>query len=315
MFELAVRVLELLQDRRTLFADSGIDPLGELVDELSDPMQVEALVNLFQVKFALRGPIGRLFRLLSRATVLRQLLLLIGDPKRTPVAIGDLVEVVMELSDDDVDGTVTAPEFLDKPIYLRRVMSELPGRDFARWKPTPRFIRKAIDASDPEIRELGLQLNHPCWSDPGLARDYLVPMAGDPDERIRKLALELLGERHPQMFQDAIRDTLLSRKMGDRTHAELRFLMRIFLDTSDDAAPFLRSLIDTKGWFGGSAREFAKMAAAVLIQAGDEEVRKKIETAQKSFLTAPELKRAYEQILERFGPLPAHQAPSVEEER
>ena len=300
LFEEAVRVLELLHDRRDLFIETEIDPLGELLEELSDPMQIEAMVNMFQAKIELREALGRLFRLLGHQVVLKQILGLLADEKRNVVALSQLMDIVFELVDTATEGLVIAPEYLEKPIYLRRVMGELPDRDFVGWAPTARLIRKAIEAKDPEVRDLALQLEHPCWDDPNLAAQYLVPMADDPDEKIRKLALGLLAEKHNELFRNAIRDTLLARKMGGRTHAELRFLMRIFMDTAPDAAPYLRGLLQTKGWLGSDAREFAKMAAAILVEAGDAEAISHIESARGSLLTAPELKRSYGQILQRF---------------
>jgi hypothetical protein len=300
-FQQAVRILELLHERRELFFDTEVDPLGELVTKLSDPMQIEALVNIFQRRPGERESITRLFLLLGRDNVLQQILGLLADDDRNVVALPQLVDIIFELVDESTETLITAPKYVEQSTYLRRLMSELPDRDFVDWRPTTRLIRRAIDDPDPEVRELGLMLDHPCWDDAGLAQNYLVPMADDADERIRKLALEQLGDKHPELFQEAIRDTILARKMGGRGHAELRFLMRVFLESSPDAPEYLRSLLDTKGWIGKGSREFAKMAAAILIESGDQAGIAKIQEACDSLLTSPELKRSYESSLRRFG--------------
>lgn len=304
-FEQAVRILQLLHDRRDLFIETEIDPLGELIERLSDPMQIEALVHTFQRRPADRDALTNLFELLGHGTVLQRILGLLADPERKVVALSQLVDIVFVLVDETTESMVTAPDFVNESIYLRRLMSELADRDFVEWRPTSRLIRKAIDDDDPEVRELGLMLDHPCWDDVGLAQNYLVPMADDPDERIRKLALEQLGDKHPELFRNAIRDTILARKMGDRSHAELRFLMRVFMESSSQAVDYLRSLLDTKGWIGRGNKEFAKMAAAILIEAGDEEAIATIRAACDSLLTSPELKKSYERSLRRFAATPS----------
>lgn len=314
MFDQAVRILDLLHSRRELFFEAEVDPLGELVEKLSDPMQIEALVNLFQRQIDKREALMRLFILLGPNTVLRQILNLLADGNRQVVALAQLVDLIFELVDDDErERLVTSPKFIESSTYLRRLMSELPERDFINWRPTARLIRKAIDDDEPDVRELALTLKHPCWDDDILADRYLVPMADDPDEGIRKLALELLGEKHPKLFQEAIRDTILARKLGDRTHAELRFLMRVYLDSAPDAPEYLRSLIDVKGWLGGDAVEFAKMAAAVLLEAGDPEALRIVDEVRGKFFTAPSVKKSYEQIVRRFASEELKQASEVSE--
>ncbi len=301
MFEEAVRILELLHDRRELFLDTEIDPLGELIDQLAEPVQIEGLVNLFQLRPDLRQALTRLLKLLGREVLVTQIARLLADPDRKVVAVSELVDILFEAVDDATAHLVTEPGYLDQPIYLKRLMPELVTRDFAAWKPTTVLIHKAIASKDPEVRDLALSLEHPCWDDLELAQQYLVPMANDPDDKIRKLALRMLADKHPAIFKEAISDTVLARKMGNRTHAELRFLMRAFLDSADEGAEFLRSLLEVKGWFGSDATEFAKMAAAILVEAGDMLAVEKIRAAQSSIFTNPELKRSYTQIIQRFG--------------
>lgn len=309
----AVRMLELLHDRRELFVGAAMDPLGELVTKLSDPMQIEALVNIFQVNKATRPSIARLFRLLGRTQVAKQVLNLLADPKRTVVALRELVELLLELNTPEVEPLFTQPALLKQSIYLRRMLSELGGVNFREFAPTTRLIRKALDDEDPQVRELALDLDHPCWNDPEIAAKYLQPMATDPNEGIRRLALKLLGEKHPPLFYECIKDTVMARKLGDRSLAEVRYLMRIVIDNG--GAEHLRALVDVRGWFGGDAIEYAKMAAAVLIEAGDADGIALVQAKARHVLTAPALKKSYQTSLERFlAPAPDAPASAAEED-
>ncbi len=296
-YEQAVRMLELLKDRRELFTGADNDPLGELVEKLSDPMQVDALINLFQRGKHSKAMMG-LFRLLGHVQVTKQVLGLLSNPKRQVVALRQLTDLLFDLYDDEVEGLYTLPEFTKQSIYLRRLLSELTHHDYLEWKPAVRLIRKALDDSDATVRELALGVAHPCWDDTSLATSYLQPMANDVDERIRKLALGLLSERHPTLFRASIHDTILARKMGDRSAGELRYLMRLLLQHEGPAE--LKKLLELRGWFGGDAVEYAKMAAVVLIESGDAESIALIESKIGQFLTAPALKKSFSASLKRL---------------
>lgn len=240
----------------------------------------------------------RLFRLLGHVQVTKQILALLADSKRNVVALRQLTGLLFELFDEEVEGLYTLPEFTSKSIYLRRMLSELPQYDYLTWKPTPRLLRKALEDSDAQVRELALGIDHPCWDDNNLATTYLLPMASDADERIRRAALAVLGEKHPALFKQSVHDTIVARKIGDRTLAELRYLLRLVLQ--NEGPNELRPLLEIRGWFGSDAIEYAKMAAMVLIESGDEDAIAAIEAKSNQLLTSPALKKSYTASLQRF---------------
>lgn len=301
-FTQATRILELLHDRRELFTDPEVDPLGRLIDDLSDPLQLEALIHTLQKNPEQRGPIVKLLLLLGPDLVQRQVLNLIADDSRNVVAMSQLMDVVIEATTPHNEHQILHKELLAKPTYLRRLLRELSGRAPGEFSPTPRLLRAALLSDDLEVTEAGLKIDHPVWSDQVIAEKYLIPMARRHEEEIRKYAMERLSEYHPKTFRNVIRETIEARDSQGRTFAEVRFLMRMYLESNEEeAVADLRSMLDVKGWLSKSKRDFAKMAAAVLIERGDDVALEKVRQAADSRWTASDLKLSYSTTLKRYA--------------
>jgi len=302
MFEQARRVLELLHDRRKLFQQSEIDPLGALIEKLSDPLQLEALLHILQKNTKARDSLVKLLLLLGPAKVLKQILTLLADDKRKVVAIAQLVDVIMAAVTTENESQLMAPELTRTTVYFTRLLGELADRDLSAFGPAPRLIRAALATESKDAQAAALHLNHDVFRDRVLAEKYLVPLSQQTDEELRKAAFEKLGTYHPELFRNSIRDNLLTREFKGRTHAELRFLMRIFLESSDEAPTTLRTMVDIAGWFPKGHREFAKMAAAVLLENQDLTTKDIALKRASAFWTHPDLRRSYRESLGNFAP-------------
>lgn len=302
LYEQARRVLELLHDRRKLFQQSEIDPLGVLIERLSDPLQLEALLHTLQKNTKARDSLVKLLLLLGPAKVLKQVLTLLADEKRKVVAIAQLVDVILAAVSTENEGQLMAPELTHSTVYFTRLLGELADRDLSAFGPAPRLIRAALATDSKEAQAAALHLKHDVFRDQVLAEKYLVPLSQQTDEELRKVAFEKLGSYHPELFKNSIRDNLLTREFKGRTHAELRFLMRIFLESSDEAPATLRSMVDLAGWFPSGHREFAKMAAAVLLENHDLTTKEIVLKRASAFWTHPDLKRSYKESLGNFAP-------------
>jgi hypothetical protein len=303
LFAQAARVLELLHDRKELFANLDYDPMGDLINELSDPMRLEALIYMMQTNTAKRHELVSLLLMLGPTKVQWQILQLLSDEKRKVVAIPQMVDVLLKTLQPDNES-----QFLSKEVttatYFKRLLPVLADRDPESFKPMPRLIRAALHLEDREVLKTALLVEHSVWKDDVLADKYLQPLSSHDDEELRKLALRRLGEHHTDRFRAAIRESVLARKFTGRTHAELRFLMRIFLESDGDSAQQLRNLLDTRGWLNKAHREFAKMAAAVLLEFGDEESLAFITERSESATTHADLRDSWKNTLARFsGPL------------
>lgn len=301
MFEQAARILELLHNRRELFSQTAYDPLGDLINELSDPMQLEAMLHTLQVNTKQRDAIVKLLLLLGPSKVLKQILTLFADEKRKVVALPQLVDIVEKAVSTENESMLLAPEYVKSVTYFTRLLGELADRDLSGFSPTPRLIRAALALESAQAQALALSLEHPVFQDLVLAEKYLRPLSLSTNEDLRKNALRKLAEYHPVMFKETIRDSLLAREFRGRTHAELRFLMRVFVESVEEARPMLRSMCDIAGWFKSGHREFAKMAASVLLEFKDPEVQNILTKRSKAFWTHPDLRRSYSQSLTQFG--------------
>lgn len=301
MFAQAARVLELLHDRRDLFSKVDYDPVGELIEELSDPLRLEALVHMMQTQTSKRDELMSLLTMLGPSKVQWQLLLLLADEKRKIVALPQVVELVVATLRPENESQLLAKEIVASPTYFKRILPVLAEKKLEDFKPMARLIRAALHLDDLDVLKAAMTVDHPVWADDVLADKYLQPMATHDNEEIRKLALRRLGEHHAERFRNSIRDSVLARKFTGRTHAELRFLMRIFLESSPDAPATLRQLLQTRGWLNHAHREFAKMAGAILMEVGDAEAISFIRTRAASFWTHPELRQSWQQSLDRFA--------------
>ncbi len=302
MYAQATRILELLHDRRALFTDSDFDPLGDLIEELSDPLRLEALIYTLQKKPGERGALINLLLLLGPDRVQTQVLRLLADDSKNIVAASQLVDVVVQATTPENEHQILNPEFVKNPIYLRRLLRELGNRDAESFSPTPRLIRAALGVEDIETIAAALKIEHPVWSDERIAEKYLMPLAMRQEEEIRKYAMERLSEFHPRTFENVIRDSILARDSQGRSFGEVRFLMRMYLEANEaEAVSHLREMLEVKGWLSESKRDFAKMAAAVLIEHGDEQALQAVREAAESVWVNHDLKRSYTTTLKRFA--------------
>ncbi len=73
--------------------------------------------------------------------------------------------------------------------------------------------------------------------------------------------------------------------------------MRIYLRSDPEAATYLRSLLDTRGWLSKSKREFAHLASSVLAEAGDAKALEILRAASADIWTSPKLRDAYASTL------------------
>jgi len=88
------------------------------------------------------------------------------------------------------------------------------------------------------------------------------------------------------------------------------------LESGEDSTQQLRNLLDTRGWLNKAHREFAKMAAAVLIEFGDQETVTFITERSESAMTHADLRDSWKHTLARFSgpsvlsePTPATELP------
>ena len=296
----AVKVMKLLDARRSHFAEKNFDPVGLVLAELSDPARLDALLNGFQKNGTQREELRELLLLLDHEKVQKQIILILSDAKRDIIGLKWLFDLLKDVTDDSNARNLLAPDALKKKAYLTRLLEQLGEGENAAWQPAARLLIKGMESSDANILSLAIRVEHSCWKDPRIAEKHIVKLAIHKDEDIRKKALKLLSRYHKMLFENTARESVLSKDFKGRSQGELRFLMRIFLDTTKGAKEELRKLLKTRGWGGENARDFAGIAASVLLKAGDTESRKIVEEYSASFLTHFALRKTYASVLKRY---------------
>ncbi len=295
----AVKVMKLLAARRAHFTDSDFDPVAVVLAELSDPRRLDALLNGFQKNGRQREDLRELLLLLDHDSLQKQIILIFSDPKREIIGLKWLFDLLRDSTNDGNARNIYAPETVKKVSFLNRVLGQLDVGDNASWQPVARLLLTAIESKSVETLTAALKVDHSCWRDPRVAEKHIAALTAHADDDLRKMALKILSKHHRPIFIKTIKESVMSKDFAGRSSGELRFLMRMFLDTVPDAKVELRKLLKTRGWGSESHREFTGVAAAVLLKAGDEESRTIIESYSTSMLTHSSLKKTYSSLLKR----------------
>lgn len=295
----AVKVLKLLFARRSHFVDREFDPISGVVTELTDPRRLDALLNGFQKNGQEREALRELLLLLDHDGLQKQIILIFSDPKREIIGLKWLFDLLKDATNDANARNIYAPETVKKETYLNRVLGQLNEGENASWQPVARLLLKAIESKNIETLSSALKIEHSCWRDAQVAEKYIVAFTIHKDADLRKRALKILSKHHRKLFVKTIEESVMSKYFAGRSPGELRFLMRMFLDTVPDGKAELRKLLKTRGWGSESAREFTGIAAAVLLKSGDQESREIIERYCGSRLTHSSLKKTYSSLLIR----------------
>lgn len=300
MWDDAVKVMKLLDARRSHFVDKGFDPLGIVLEELSDPTRLDALLNGFQKNALLRSELQELLLLLDHDKLQTQVILVIGNKDRNLIGLKWLFLLLKSATNRSNTKNIYAPAILKNPVYLQRMLSILVDEAHTHWQPASRLILAALEHKKKEIQLLALNIEDNIWKDPRIGEKYLTNFSNHVDEDLRKRALKLLREYHKELFKKAVKDNVLSKKFTEKSIGEIRFLMRMFIDICDDGPAKLRDMIKIRGWSSVHARNLAVIAAEVLMKRNDADAKKIIKSYRESRLTHTELRDSYAKILIKY---------------
>ncbi len=311
-----VVILRLLQARRKLLELAKADPLADLIERLTAPFQLEATLNLFEKEPSKREDIATMLGLLSPVKVQAHLLTVLA--RQGQVSNEEtLVTVLRQVTTPETEMALTSGEQLRSTSYLRRMLFGLSlFADAAEWEPATRLVRAGLGHDDDELKMLAMAVEHPFVESGSAAQAFLVPMSIKGGTEVRQRALALLAKFHRALFLKSVKENLLEGKFAGRSHGEVRFLMRTYIEHVPDAPVQLREMVDVSGVFNEEAREFAKLAAMTLIEHRDEGVVEIMRTRAGSLWSSPTLRKQYKEILETtgFGMSTPEEAASVEGE-
>jgi len=138
------------------------------------------------------------------------------------------------------------------------------------------------------------------WDNRRAAGTDLKRVAFDKDKDVRQRARARWAEGHRAVFRSTIQEALGAQDFKGRSPGEVRFLMRTYMEHVPDAPKFLMGLLEPRGWIGSGRREFAKLAATVLVEANHTETVEFLRERAASILTQPELKQHFRQLVDAW---------------
>ncbi len=296
----AVKVMKLLDSRRSELAERGFDPVDHVLTELSDPVRLDALLNGFQKNGLQREGLRELLLLLDHDGVQKQIIQILSDANRKIVGLKWLFLLLKDVTNDTNSPNIYDAKTVKKGAYLERLLSQLEGSEHKTWQPVARILLQAIQSQKSETLTSALKVEHSFWRDPKIAEKHIMGLATHKEQDLRKMALKILSKNHKDIFAKTIKQNVMSKDFSGRSKGEVRFLMRTFMDTTPDATSELRKLIKTRGWGGQDGRDFAMIAAGILLKASDDEARKIVKAYSGSMLTHAGLKKDYSSLLKKY---------------
>lgn len=301
-YDVVITVLKLLHARRALFeASEGIDPLGEILDHLSDPLRLEALIYQAQKQPAHRVAIVRLLKLLDPDNVQKHILTTLSTPNKEVRALGPLVGILIAVSTQTNQQNLIAEQYTSKEVYLERMLRGLRGKDLSAHPLLPRLMSKAIEHGPPKVQKLALEMADRTWCSPMILDRFISPMMSHEDQSIRKLAIDVIRDFAPSIFEAWLDENIEADKLIYRAPGEIRFMLDYYLDEDPAHADALLPMLETHGWFNEQRRALARNVALVLLRRNHPGAIELVRQYADSFFTSRALRDEYRELLERFA--------------
>lgn len=300
-YDAVATVLKLLQKRLDGVKVGERNPRDELLEFLTDPMRVEALLFQAQKYVGKRKQLIELLSLLDHNNIQTFVLNTLADEKKEVTSLPTLIDIVLAVTNANNQRFLIAQEFTSKDAYLQRMLMGLRGRTLGELNIGPRLFVKALEHKQALIRKSALEAAEDAWYTPKVIEDYIKPLMSDEHEQVRQLAFEVMRKQAPEEFKAQIGAIVEAGDFLNRPPVEMRYMMRLYLDVFPERRGHLHPLVDVTGWFDEQKRKTAVAAAMLILSiGGDEEGTALIVKRSKAFTTHPALKSEYQGLLERF---------------
>ncbi|MEC9442501.1 MAG: hypothetical protein VYE40_15490 [Myxococcota bacterium] len=300
-YNTVITLMKLLHARRKLFEGDAVDPLGDLLGYISDPLRLEALIFQAQRRHEDRKDIIRLLKILDKDQVQKHILTTLATENKKPSSTEALVDVLLAVLTKENERNLLRDEYMNKTCYLERLLPHLRGRSPTKYPILPRLMGRAIESEDRSVRALVLQLAHNSWCTPMVIDKYIKPLLSDDDNEVRRLAIAVMRDLASKDFEAWLQTVITEQELGFRKPGEVRFLVRLYLEQYPQKRAELRAMLQTRGWFNEQRRDLARSVAIVLLEHGDREAIEIIQTLADSFFTSRSLREEYRKLLGRFA--------------
>ncbi len=306
-YDKAAELFELIRKREILFNSEGDNnPLSLMMDSITDPIRIEALIYQAQKYDSDKPDLLKLFAYCRKEQVLKQVLTQIADEKRTVLNIRTLVDILFIVTNKTNEMQWLDSKYTGNTVYFTRLLPVIKTIRIEDHQIVQRVLAKALELDHEEIKKQTLELAEPSWCSSLVIEKYIKPRMDDKNKEVRKLAIDAVRKLDEQSFKTWLHQAMDMESLSFRPSGEILFLLRFFIEVEPENINKIRDMLTTRGWFNEKRRTLATSVARVLLEHNDTQTIELMEKQAASLLTSPSLREDYSRLLKQFKPSTAH---------
>lgn len=306
-YDKAAELFELIRKREILFNSEGDNnPLSLMMDSITDPIRIEALIYQAQKYDSDKPDLLKLFAYCRKEQVLKQVLTQIADEKRTVLNIRTLVDILFIVTNKTNEMQWLDSKYTGTTVYFTRLLPVIKTIRIEDHQIVQRVLAKALELDHEEIKKQTLELADPSWCSSLVIEKYIKPRMDDKNKEVRKLAIDAVRKLDEQSFKTWLHQAMDMESLSFRPSGEILFLLRFFIEVEPENINKIRDMLTTRGWFNEKRRTLATSVARVLLEHNDTQTIELMEKQAASLLTSPSLREDYSRLLKQFKPSTAH---------
>lgn len=306
-YDKAAELFELIRKREILFNSEGDNnPLSLMMDSITDPIRIEALIYQAQKYDSDKPDLLKLFAYCRKEQVLKQVLTQIADEKRTVLNIRTLVDILFIVTNKTNEMQWLDSKYTGTTVYFTRLLPVIKTIRIEDHQIVQRVLAKALELDHEEIKKQALELADQSWCSSLVIEKYIKPRMDDKNKEVRKLAIDAVRKLDEQSFKTWLHQAMDMESLSFRPSGEILFLLRFFIEVEPENINKIRDMLTTRGWFNEKRRTLATSVARVLLEHNDTKTIELMEKQAASLLTSPSLREDYSRLLKQFKPSTAH---------
>lgn len=306
-YDKAAELFELIRKREILFNSEGDNnPLSLMMDSITDPIRIEALIYQAQKYDSDKPDLLKLFAYCRKEQVLKQVLTQIADEKRTVLNIRTLVDILFIVTNKTNEMQWLDSKYTGTTVYFTRMLPVIKTIRIEDHQIVQRVLAKALELDHEEIKKQALELADQSWCSSLVIEKYIKPRMDDKNKEVRKLAIDAVRKLDEQSFKTWLHQAMDMESLSFRPSGEILFLLRFFIEVEPENINKIRDMLTTRGWFNEKRRTLATSVARVLLEHNDTKTIELMEKQAASLLTSPSLREDYSRLLKQFKPSTAH---------
>ncbi len=257
--------------------DWQIKTIEQLIEDAGESQRIERIGRILEKGERIRLEDISSYLLHLKPNSIQPLIQVLGELSNSK-ARRMLCDVICEIGKNSVE--LIAPFMDDRRWYLVRNITYILGR-IGKESSLP-AIQKAFNHKEARVRREAVQAVGLLSGPKAFAQ--LIKALPDEDIRIRSMAALNLAKVGKGASVPHLLNVIQSKEFSKREPAEIKALFdAIGIAGSNDALPYLKKILEQKGWFGGGGREEIRQGAAnALTMIGTPEAKSILEVGKNS---------------------------------